>query len=102
VYQACNAFQSGTLVPILDESDTVYKQDLMHMYTLEKDFSLSYGFATALVYFTVENYGGLDGFWTLATILDETSDFKKAVQKAYGIPYEEYNQNWQTWLKKQC
>lgn len=102
VYQACNAFQSGTLIPILDESETVYKQDLMHMYTLEKDFSLSYGFATALVYFTVENYGGLDGFWTLATALDETSDFKKAVQKSYGIPYEEYNQNWQNWLKKQC
>jgi hypothetical protein len=102
VYQACNAFQSGTLIPILDESDTVYKQDLMHMYTLEKDFSLSYGFATSLVFFTVENYGGLDGFWQLATALDETSDFKKALQKSYGTTYEEYNQNWQNWLKKQC
>jgi len=102
VQQACDAFQSGTFIPILDESNTVYKQDLMHMYTLEKDFGLSYGFATSLVYFTVENYGGLDGFWKLATALDETSDFKKAVQKAYGISYEEYNKNWQAWLKKQC
>ncbi|MEP7134062.1 MAG: hypothetical protein ABI904_03930 [Chloroflexota bacterium] len=102
VRQACQAFQSGTFIPILDESGAVSKQDLMHMYTLEKDFSLSYGFATSLVYFTVENYGGLDGFWKLATALDETSDFKKAVQKAFGITYEEYNNKWQAWLKKQC
>ncbi len=102
VHQACDAFRSGTLIPILDESGNVYKQDLMHMYTLEKDFGLSYGFATSLAYFTVENYGGLDGFWKLANALDETSEFKEAVQQAYGISYEQYNDEWQAWLKEQC
>jgi hypothetical protein len=99
---ACEAFRSGTFIPILDESDAVYKQDLMHMYLLEKDFGLSYGFATSLVQFTVENHGGLDGFWKLATALDDTGDFRKAVQEAFEISCEEYDQDWQEWLKNQC
>ena len=102
LYWACDAVRSGTFIPILDERDTIYKQDLMHMYSLERDFALSYSFAHSLVTFTVENYGGLDGFWKLANELDETSDFKKAVENAFGISYEEYNQKWQEWLKQQC
>jgi len=101
-YFACSAVKSGTLIPILDESDAVYKQDLMHMYLLKQDFSLSYDFATSLVDYTVEKHGGLDGFWKLANALDETSDFKKAVTQAFGISYDKYNQGWQTWLKRQC
>jgi hypothetical protein len=101
-YWACDAFRSGTFIPILDESDTVYKQDLMHMYLLEKDFGLSYAFATSLVQFTVENYGGLDSFWELANALDNTSNFRKAVEETFGISYEEYNEDWQKWLKNQC
>jgi hypothetical protein len=99
---ACYAFHSGTFNPIVDESEVVYKQDLMHMYTLEKNFGLSYSYATSLVYFTVENYGGLDGFWKLANALDKTSDFTEAVPEAFGISYEEYNKKWQDWLRKQC
>lgn len=101
-YWACNAFQSGTFIPILDESGAFAKQDLMHMYLLEKDFGLSYSFATSLVQFTVDKHGGLDGFWKLANALDDTGDFKKAVQSAFGISYEQYNDEWQAWLKKQC
>jgi hypothetical protein len=101
-YWACEAFRSGTFIPILDESDAVYKQDLMHMYLLEKDFGLSYGFATSLVQFTVENHGGLDGFWKLANALDETGNFREATQDTFGISYEEYNENWQEWLQNQC
>lgn len=101
-FYACDALHSGTVIPILDESDAVYKQDLMHMYLLEKDFGLSYNFATSLVEFTVEKHGGLDGFWDLANTLDKTSEFKKAVKESFGISYDEYNQGWQKWLKKQC
>lgn len=101
-YWACDAFRSGTFIPILDESDAFSKQDLMHMYLLEKDFGLSYSFATSLVQFTVDNYGGLDGFWKLANALDDSGDFKKAVQASFGISYDEYNENWQKWLKDQC
>jgi len=101
-YWACDAVNSGTFIPILDESGVVRKQDLMHMYSLEKNFGLSYDFATSLVQFTVDKYGGLDGFWKLANALDDSGDFKKAVQNAFGIPYDEYNTNWQKWLKDQC
>jgi len=99
---ACYAFRSGTFIPIVDQSDVVYKQDLMHMYNLETNFGLSYSFATSLVYFTVKNYGGLDGFWKLANALDKTSDFTEAVPEAFGISYEEYDEKWQQWLKAQC
>lgn len=99
---ACYAFRSGTFIPIVDQSEVVYKQDLMHMYNLEKNFGLSYSFATSLVYFTVENYGGLDGFWKLANALDKTSEFTEAVPEAFGISYEEYDEKWQEWLKAQC
>ena len=102
LYWACDAARSGMIIPILDESDAFAKQDLMHMYLLEQDFGLSYSFAHSLVSFTVENYGGLDGFWKLADALDDTGDFKKAVQKAFGISYEEYDQKWREWLKGQC
>ena len=102
LYWACDSARSGTIIPILDESDAFAKQDLMHMYLLEQDFGLSYSFAHSLVSFTVENYGGLDGFWKLANALDDTGDFKKAVQSAFGISYEEYDQKWRAWLKGQC
>ena len=101
-YWACDAMVSGTFIPIVDETRDVYQQDLLHMYLLKEDFGLSYDFATSLVEFTAENYGGLEGFWKLAETFDKTSDFKEAVQAAFGISYDEYNQKWQAWLKKQC
>ena len=101
-FWACDAFESGTFIPIMDETTSVYKQDLMHMYGLEANFGLSYDFATSLVAFTVENHGGLDGFWKLTNTFDETSDFKEAVQESFGISYDEYNAQWQAWLKHKC
>jgi hypothetical protein len=101
-YWACDAMVSGTFIPIMDETGNVYKQDLMHMYLLEENFGLSYDFSTSLVEFTVENYGGLDGFWKLAETLDKTSDFKTAVHETFGISYAEFNNQWQAWLKKKC
>ena len=101
-YWACDAMKSGTFIPILDETKDIYKQDLMHMYGLTENFGLSYDFATSLLAFTVEEYGGLDGFWKLANAFDKTSDFKEAVRESFGISYDEYNAQWQAWLKKKC
>jgi hypothetical protein len=102
IINACEAYNSGTIIPILDESGAVYTQDLMHLTVLDQNVRLGYDYAQALVKFNVENHGGLDGFWKLANALDETSDFKKAVQSAFGISYEQYDKEWQAWLKKQC
>ena len=101
-YWACDAMESGTLIPIIDESREINQQDLMHMYLLEENFALSYDFATSLVEYTVETHGGLEGFWRLAEALDETSNFKRAVEQAFGISYEQYNTQWQTWLGEKC
>lgn len=101
-YWACDAMESGTFIPIMDETRTVYKQDLLHMYGLEENFGLSYDFAASLVLFTVEEYGGLDGFWDLANTFDTNTDFKEAVQESLGVSYDEYNTQWQAWLKRKC
>ena len=102
ITSACLAFESGTVIPILDESDVVYKQDLMHLTVMDQNIRLGYDYAQALVKFNVDNYGGMDGFWKLASALDDTSNFKEAVQKAFDISYDQYNNEWQAWLKEQC
>lgn len=102
IYYACDAMRGGTFIPIIDESDAVYKQDLMHLTMLDENVWLGYEYSHSLVKFTADNYGGMDGFWKLARALDETSDFKKAVPEAFGIPYEQYERQWREWLKRQC
>lgn len=101
-YVACEAMQMGTTLPILDETREIGKQDLMHMYALDQDFGLSYDFATSVVEFTVEKYGGLDGFWKLAHELDEQGDLKKALLSAFRVSYADFNTQWLAWLRKKC
>jgi len=52
--------------------------------------------------FSTEKFGLTPMFIGLAHALDDTGDFKKAVQKAFGISYEEYDQKWKEWLKQRC
>lgn len=99
---ACHAYRAGTVIPILDESGAVAKQDLMHMTSLEKDTGLAYAYSHALVSFVTSKYGGLDGFWKLAKAIDNTGDFKKALKEAFKIEYKDFNQKWEEWLKGQC
>lgn len=99
---ACEAVERGTMIPILDETRDYDKQDLMHMYSLDANFGLSYDFATSVVEFTVEKYGGLAGFWELAAALDEEGDLKKATQSALGVSFENFNAQWLAWLKRKC
>jgi len=51
---------------------------------------------------TAEKYGGPHGFLKLVNTRIKTGDFKKAVQDAFRINYEEYDQKWREWLKEQC
>ena len=102
VRYACQAYKDGTVIPIVDESGAVAKQDLMHMTFLEKDTGLAYAYSDALTTFVTENYGGLDGFWKLAKAIDSTGDFKKAVKEAFGVDFETFNRQWEKWLQGQC
>lgn len=99
---ACRAYKGGTVIPILDESGAVAKQDLMHMTFLAKDTGLAYAYSHALTSFVTENYGGLEGFWKLAAAIDSTGDFKKALKEAFGVDFKDFNREWENWLKGQC
>jgi len=102
VENACYYYKNGVIIPVLDESNKVAKQDLMHMTNLEKDTWVAYLYSHALVKFTVDEFDGLDGFWKLANKIDLTGDFKKAVNQTFGISYDEFNRRWQKWLSHQC
>lgn len=72
------------------------------MGTLQVDHGLAYGFAQALVTYVVENYGGLDGLWKYANTYDESTNIDKALKASFGVSYEQFDKDWQAWLKKQC
>lgn len=71
----------------------------MHMTTLNVDRSLAYGLAYSLVAYTIDTYGGMDGFWKLARSYDTSKKLDKALQEAFDISYEEYDRGWREWLE---
>jgi hypothetical protein len=94
------AVANDAIIPIKDTSGVVNKQDLEHLTILEKDISLAYGLAETLVDYIVETHGGMDGFWKMVNAFDKSQNFDKALQEAYGIGYDEFDQGWRAWLKQ--
>jgi hypothetical protein len=94
------AVRSGNIIPIVDTITPVYKQDLGHMKLLQKDQSLAYGLACSLVAYIDEQYGGLDGFWTLAHAYNHDHKLDTALQHAFSVNYTQFDQGWRTWLAK--
>ncbi len=94
------ALKAGTIIPIIDTSTEVYKQDLMHMELLEQDRALAYAFAHSLVIYITETYGGMEGFWKLAQAYEETQDLDEALREAFGVSYEQFDQDWRAWLQE--
>jgi hypothetical protein len=99
------AVRMGRIIPLVDPNGGVRPQDMDHMTTLEVDRSLAYGFAYSLVAYIVETQGGLDGFWRFAAAVRDTPGtgiefYDKALQKAFGISYEEFDAGWRKWLQE--
>ncbi len=94
------AVASDEIIPIMDTSGRIDKQDLEHLTILERDVSLAYGFATTLVEFIVDRYGGLDGFWKLVQVYDKRQSLPAALQEAFGVSYEQFDREWRDWLKE--
>ncbi|GIW91957.1 MAG: hypothetical protein KatS3mg109_2389 [Pirellulaceae bacterium] len=99
------AVRRGRIIPLVDPNGGVRPQDMDHMTTLEVDRSLAYGFAYSLVAYIVETQGGLDGFWRFAAAVRDTPGtgiefYDKALQKAFGITYAEFDAGWRQWLKE--
>jgi len=100
---ACHAARSGVLIPFLvDRENPVYKQDLAHMESLDKDRGLAYAYAYTVVAYIVEKFGGLDSFWKLARTYDEVQDMDEALQESFGIGLEEFERDWLKWVKAGC
>jgi DNA topoisomerase-1 len=74
------AVAADEIIPIIDDVTPVYKQDLMHMESLNQDVGLAYGLAHSLVIYITDKYGGLDGFWKLARAYDTVQNLDKALQ----------------------
>lgn len=102
VSHACYAAWSGDLIPIVDSESPSFKQDLMHLSTLDQDVGLAYALAHSLVAYVVEEHGGLDGFWNLARAYDESQDFDKVLRQTFDVSYAEFDRAWRAWLKEQC
>ncbi len=94
------AVASDQIIPIMDTSGQVNKQDLEHLTILEQDVGLAYGFAFTLVEFINDKHGGMDGFWKLVQSYDQKQNLPAAIQEAYGISYEQFDQEWRAWLEE--
>jgi hypothetical protein len=98
--QVREAVWANKIIPIIDTSGTVNKQDLEHLSILDKDVSLAYGLAYSLVAYINEKYGGMDGYWKLVQTFDKEQNLDKALQGAFGISYEQFDKDWRAWLKE--
>jgi hypothetical protein len=96
------AVRAGHIIPIVDRSDRIAKQDLEHLTILEKDSdrALAYGFAYSLVAYIAEQYGGLDGWWKFVRAYDQAQNLDKALRDAFGISYEQFDSGWRAWLQE--
>jgi hypothetical protein len=94
------AVSSNQIIPIVDTSGAVNKQDLEHLTILDHDVSLAYGLANTLVAYIAETYGGLDGFWKLVRSYDRLQNLDAALQEAFGVNLEVFDRGWRDWLQK--
>ncbi|HEU5089721.1 MAG TPA: hypothetical protein VFT99_19835, partial [Roseiflexaceae bacterium] len=94
------AVQTGQIIPLVDTSDAVNKQDLEHLTILDKDVSLAYGLANTVVAYINEKYGGMDGFWKFADSYDKKQNLDAALQDAFGVGLEQFEADWEAWLKQ--
>jgi hypothetical protein len=100
-YDVANAMESNSMIPLVDETPgVVYKQDLAHIYLLEKDVGLAYAEAESLVAFIVEEKGGFDVFWEFANAYgDASGDLDDALQNVLNISQKQFEAEWMDWLK---
>ena len=50
--------------------------------------------------FIIEEHGGLESFWKLARAYQKKHSLEKAIDASFGMPYEQFDQDWRTWLQQ--
>lgn len=98
------AVADDRIIPIVDPAGGVSPQDLDHLYLLERDVSLAYGLSYSLVAYIDQELGGLEKFWELASTMNEVpgtgvARYDGALQRVFGITFEEFDAGWRAWLK---
>ena len=96
------AVAADKVIPIMDTSGQVNKQDLEHLTILNTsaEISLGYGLGYSLVAYINEKYGGMDGFWKVVNAYDKSQKFDQALQEAFGVSYADFDKGWRAWLKE--
>jgi hypothetical protein len=100
-YDLADAMENDALIPLADTTPgVVYKQDIAHIYTLEKGVSLAYAESESVVAYIVNQRGGFDAFWRLAKAYDDSSgNLDKALRNTFNMSQKEFEANWIAWLK---
>lgn len=94
-----DALDPDQLIPLVDNTVSINQQDLGHIYLLESNVSLAYAEAESLIMFIHEKYGGIDGVWKFARAYDKFQNYDQALNFAFGIDFDTFNQQWRDWLK---
>ena len=99
------AVAGAAIIPIVDPAGGAKPQDLDHLYLLDHDVSLAYGLSYSLVAYIDTNLGGLEKFWEFAQTMNKTpgtglARYDAAIQKVFGISYQEFDAGWRAYLKK--
>ncbi len=99
------AVAADAIIPIVDPAGGITPQDLDHLYLLERDRSLAYGFAYSLVAYIDQELGGLEKFWELAQTFNQTPGtgverYDGALQQVFGLSYAEFDTGWRAWLRE--
>ncbi len=98
--QIIAAFASDSLIPLQDKSGALEKQDLEHIYLLERDRSLGYAQAYELVDFIYTEKGGYEGWWKFVDAYDDRQRLEDAVQSEFGMTVEEFENAYHEFMKK--
>jgi hypothetical protein len=94
------ALQSGNLIPLVDTSDRVDKQDLQHGALLERNITLAYGQAYELVDLIYTERGGYDGWWKFVGVFDQTQNIEQTIKTEFGMTIEEFEAKYHDFIKQ--
>jgi len=77
-------------------------KELENLYILDDELQQRYALAqsSALVGYIIETYGGVDKFWQLLADEAQSRSVAESLQRVLGVDYDQFEKNWQTYLKK--
>jgi hypothetical protein len=77
-------------------------KELENLYILDDEIQQRYALAqsSALVGYIIETYGGVDKYWQLLADEAQSRSVAESLQGVLGVDYDQFEKNWQAYLKK--